>query len=171
MAQLIYSKGTQVRNDEYMTPKGAWEDIQMYIPGDKLIWEAFYGDGTSGQYLRELGFDVIHEDVDFYSRIPSADEICVSNPPFSGTQKILQRLVDIDMPFILILPSSKINTQYFRNIFANRSEPIQLIVPKKRISFRCLTETGTYEQSKSGAWFDCFYYCWKMDLPRDIMWL
>tara|TARA_R110000803_G_scaffold70809_2_gene133818 strand:+ start:300 stop:482 length:183 start_codon:yes stop_codon:yes gene_type:complete len=48
-------------NDEYMTRKSAWEDI----PTDKVIWECLYGDGKSGEYLRELGFEVLHEYIDF----------------------------------------------------------------------------------------------------------
>ena len=55
--------------DNYMTPKSAWEQIKHLIPNNKVIWEPFYGDGKSGEYLKELGFNVIHEDIvsgDFY---------------------------------------------------------------------------------------------------------
>ena len=52
-------------HDDYITPKSAWTDIQKYIP-KKKIWEAFYGDGKSGTYLKEMGFDVIHEPIDFF---------------------------------------------------------------------------------------------------------
>jgi hypothetical protein len=45
-------------NDHYMTQKSTWDMISMYIPRDKVLWEAFYGDGQSGNYLRELGFEV-----------------------------------------------------------------------------------------------------------------
>ena len=51
--------------DDCMTPKYAFEWIKQYIPNDKVIWEAFYGDGSSGDYLKELGFNVIHEPIDF----------------------------------------------------------------------------------------------------------
>ena len=44
------------KDDEYMTPKSAWEQIAPLIPTDKVIYEAFYGDGSSGAHLRELGF-------------------------------------------------------------------------------------------------------------------
>ena len=27
------------------------------------------------------------------------------------------------------------------------------------------------ENQKNRCNFDCFYYCWKMNLPRDIVWL
>jgi len=55
-----------LKHDDYMTPKYAWENIQKFIPKDKIIWEAFYGDGKSGNYLKELGFNVIHEPFDFF---------------------------------------------------------------------------------------------------------
>ena len=29
-------------NDEYYTPKIAWENIAQYLPKDKVIWESFY---------------------------------------------------------------------------------------------------------------------------------
>ena len=49
-----------------MTPDYAWENIKHIIPKDKQIWEAFYGDGKSGECLKRLGFDVIHKDIDFF---------------------------------------------------------------------------------------------------------
>ena len=42
-------------DDEYYTPKHVWEDISEVIPKDKVIWEAFKGDGRSADYLREMG--------------------------------------------------------------------------------------------------------------------
>ena len=55
-----------VKHDDYMTPFSAWKDVSAYIPRHLTLWEAFYGDGTSGHHLTELGFDVIYEDVDFF---------------------------------------------------------------------------------------------------------
>ena len=100
-----------IKHDDYMTPKSAWDNIKQYIPNDKVIWEAFYGDGTSGNHLTELGFNVIHEQVDFFEN--DLGEIIVSNPPFSLCKDIMNRLYGLDKPFILILPSSKINTDYY----------------------------------------------------------
>ena len=57
---------TFLKHDDYMTPKYAFENIAHLIPKDKIIWEAFYGDGKSGTYLTELGFNVIHEPIDFF---------------------------------------------------------------------------------------------------------
>ena len=68
-------------HDDYMTPKSAWQNIEMYIPKDKQIWESFYGDGTSAENLKELGFDVVSEPIDFYKE--DRGDIIVTNPPFS----------------------------------------------------------------------------------------
>ncbi len=43
-------------DNDWNTPKYAFDDIQHLIPKDKIIWEAFFGDGQSGKYLQELGF-------------------------------------------------------------------------------------------------------------------
>lgn len=155
---------TFLKHDDYMTPKLAWENIKEFIPQDKVIWEAFYGDGKSGEDLRELGFEVIHEPIDFFEN--DCGDIIVSNPPFSKCKNIMPRLKELDKPFILILPSSKIYTQYFRENFKNTESNLQIIIPRKRIQF---IKDGNELKNKCN--FDCFYYCYKMNLPRDILWL
>jgi hypothetical protein len=155
---------TFLKYDCYMTPKYAWENIQHIIPKDKIIWEAFYGDGKSGDHLKELGFNVIHNENDFFEN--NEGDIVVSNPPFTKVKEVLNRLVELDKPFILILPSSKINTQYVRNLFKDKDDKLQIIIPRKRIQF---IKNGNELQNKCN--FDCFYYCWKINLDRDIIWL
>jgi len=109
-----------------MTPKSAWENIKHFIPSNKVICEPFYGDGKSGIYLQELGFNVIHEPIDFFEE--DKGDIIISNMPFTKYKEILDRLFYIDKPFIMILPSSKINTQYFRKW---KDKGLQIIIPKK----------------------------------------
>lgn len=155
-----------LKHDDYMTPKYAWENIQQYIPKDKVIWEAFMGDGKSGEYLTELGFNVIHNDNDFFES--NEGEVIVSNPPFSKSKDIIKRLKELDKPFIIILPVSKICSQYFRD-FLNTE--LQIIIPRKRIHFDKQINGVTPEGFKNSCNFDCFYYCYKMNLPRDIIWL
>jgi hypothetical protein len=153
-------------HDDYMTPKYAWENIKHLIPKDKQIWEAFYGDGKSGSHLKELGFDVIHEEVDFFEN--NLGDIIVSNPPFSKSKMVFQRLAELDKPFIMIMPASKIFTSYVRENFKNKK--LQIIIPRKRIHFIKL-EDGKPVESKSSCNFDCFYYCYKMGYENDIIWL
>ena len=148
-------------HDDYMTPRYAWENIKQYIPKDKIIWEAFYGDGKSGDYIKDLGFNVIHEKIDFFKE--NKGDVIVSNPPFSQSKEIMKRLLILDKPFILLFPSSKINTQYFREW---KDKHLQIIIPRKRIQF---IKNGDELQNKCN--FDCFYYCYKINLEHDIIWL
>jgi len=168
-----FTTKTFLKHDDYMTPKSAWENIQHLIPKEKVIWESFYGDGESGKHLNSLGFDVIHEPIDFFDdeTLPEYD-ILISNPPFSLCKDIIKRLKTLDKPFILILPSPKINTSYFRETFKDEKEnPLQIIIPRKRIQFIKLVDGKVPNGYKSDCNFDCFYYCWKMNLERDITWL
>jgi hypothetical protein len=151
--------------DDYMTPKSAWEAITDYIPKDKVIWEPFYGNGDSGRFLREIGCgNVIHEPEDFFEN--NKGDIVVSNPPFSMKKEVLERLVQLQKPFILIMPSSTISYKYTRDIL---KDDIQIIIPKRRIQFLKL-ENGTLDQV-GRCNFDCFYFCYKIGLPRDIIYL
>ena len=154
------------KHDDYMTPKSVWEHIQHLIPKDKVIWEAFYGDGQSGKDLRELGFEVIHEPVDFFEN--DLGDMIVSNPPFSQSKEVMSRLKKLDKPFILILPTQKINTCYMRENYKNSE--LQIIIPRKRIQFIKFVD-GEKAESKNACSFDCYYYCYKMNFPRDIIWL
>lgn len=160
---------TFLKHDDYMTPKYAWENIQQYIPKDKVIWEAFYGDGKSGKYLEELGFKTIHQKIDFFKS--NKGDIVVSNPPFSKSKEVLNRLVELNKPFILILPASKICTQYVRSLFIDSNDKLQIIIPRKRIHFEKHIDGEVPENWSNKCNFDCFYYCWKIGLERDIIWL
>lgn len=158
---------TFLKHDDYMTPKSAWENIQHLIPKDKVIWEAFYGDGKSGEDLKDLGFNVIHEPVDFFET--NLGDMIVSNPPFSKSKEVMNRLEKLDKPFIIILPCSKITTSYFRKNFKNKG--LQIIIPRKRIHFTKLIDGKKPENWKNACNFDCFYYCYKMGFQNDLTWL
>jgi hypothetical protein len=152
---------TFLNYDDYMTPRHAWDNIKDFIPKDKVIWEPFYGDGKSGEYLRDLGFDVIHENEDFFEN--NKGEIVVSNPPFFFKKEILTRLKDLDKPFILIMPQNAINNNYIRESIPD----MQMIIPRRRIQFIKNGEDGHPKKCN----FDCFYYCYKIGLERDILFL
>jgi len=102
--------------DEYYTRKKAWEDIQHFIPSEKVMWEAFMLNSVSSSplYLQELGFQVDwNTSSDFFSQEKRENAVCVSNCPFSLKKELLQHLKQIDQPFILIISSTVLNTKYF----------------------------------------------------------
>ena len=83
----------------------------------------------------------------------------------------MPRLKELGKPFIIIMPSSKINTSYFREFQKDNPDPIQIIIPRKRIHFKKLVNGEPVEGWKNACNFDCFYYCWKIGLEQDITWL
>jgi len=161
---IMAALNTLAKHDDYMTPFYAWDNIKQFLPKDKVIWEAFYGNGKSGEYLEQLGHKVIHENIDFFEN--DKGDYIVSNPPFSLAKKVMPRLKKLNKPFVLIMPVSKMNTVYMRENFMNE---LQVIIPPKRINFDKMVN-GEIVETK-GANFDCYYYCYKMNLPKDMVWL
>jgi len=160
---------TFIKHDDYMTPKYVWENIIDYIPKDKVIWECFFGDGNSGKDMKELGLNVIHEEIDFFKN--NLGDILISNPPFSIKKEVFTRLKELDKPFIMICPSPCIITKYMRELFCNSEYPLQIIIPRKRINFLKKINGVVPENLKNCCNFDCFYYCYKINLEKDIIWL
>ena len=151
-------------SDNYITNKYEWERIKDYIPTDKIIWSPFYCDGKQKDYFKELGHDIIHEDKDFFSYTPEYD-ILIDNPPFSKKNEILNKLSELDKAFILICPSMMLSYKYFQTNFKDKN--IQLIIPYKRMNFKHLNST----KKNYSPPFASFYYCYKMNLPKDIIFL
>jgi hypothetical protein len=150
-------------SDNYATNKGGWEIIKKYIPTDKKIWAPFYCDGKQKEYFKEMGFDIIHEDKDFFSYVPEYD-IIVDNPPFSKYRSVFERLKEIDKPFIIIIFSKLIITKWFQQMFKDH---LQIIFPYTRPTFTHLNNPKKGYTPPYGA----VYCCYKMNLPKDIIFL
>jgi hypothetical protein len=128
--------------DEYYTRKKAWEDIQGFIPSEKVLYEAFMLNSLSSSplYLQELGFKVEwNTSHDFFQQEKRENALVVSNSPLSLKKEVLQHLKQIDQPFISIISSTVLNTKYFLETFGN-DKRIQLII----------------------------YLCWQIGLEFDI---
>ena len=150
-------------SDNYITNKKDWEKIKEYIPKDKVIWSPFYCDGKQKEYFKDMGYDIIHEDKDFFSYTPEYD-IMVDNPPFSKKKEILTRIKEIDKPFILIIPSVMLCYKYFQNYF---KDDLQIIISLNRIKFRHINSTNKNYTPPYAS----FYFCYKMKLEKDLIFI
>ena len=150
-------------SDNYATDKIGWEIIKDYIPKDKVLYAPFYCDGKQKQYFNEMGFNIIHEDEDFFSFNPEYDLI-IDNPPFSKMKEICFKLKEIDKPFIIIAFSKVILMKWFQKLFKDH---LQIIIPFSRPTFTHLTNPKKGYTPPYGV----MYYCYKMNLERDIIWL
>jgi hypothetical protein len=150
-------------SDNYITNGDEWKRIKEYIPKNKIIWSPFYCDGKQKEYFADMGFDIIHEDKDFFSYEPKYD-IIIDNPPFSKKREVLVRLKELDKPFILIAPSMMLSYKYFKELFKDH---IQIIIPEKRICFKNLNS----DKKNYTPPFASFYFCYKMNLSKDIIFI
>ena len=105
---------------------------------------------TNGHHLAELGFDVIYEDIDY--------------PPFSELPRVFARLRELGKPFVVIMPCSTLTTRYFRDPFPD----IQVIVLGGASSSG---SWWTAWRCRAGGAADCLYFCWRLGLPRDVVFL
>ena len=149
-------------SDNYITNKIEWERIKDYIPNNKVIWSPFYCDGKQKDYFKEMGFNIIHEDEDFFQN--NKGDIIIDNPPFSKKKEIFTRLKELDKPFILVCPSMMLSYKYFQELF---KDDIQIIVPFKRINFKHLNST----KKNYSPPFASFYFCYKMNLDKDLIFI
>ena len=149
-------------SDNYMTNQVDWERIKEYIPTDKQIWSPFYGDGKQKEYFADMGFDIIHNDEDFFEN--NHGEQIVDNIPFSKKKEILVRLKELGKPFILICPSMLLSYKYFQELY---KDDIQIIIPHKRINFKHINS----EKRNYSPPFASFYFCYKMNLPKDLLFI
>ena len=84
---------------------------------------------------------------------------------FSELPRVLARLREFGKPFVVIMPCSTLTTRYFRDLF----QDIQVIVPRRRIQFRKLVDGVEVPSGRCS--FDCLYFCWRLGLPRDVVFL
>ena len=79
-------------SDNYETNKEVWKLITPYIPPNKKIWSPFYCSGKQKEIFKELGYDILHENKDFFSYTPEYD-IIIDNPAFSKIRNEFKRLI------------------------------------------------------------------------------
>lgn len=165
-----YSKSLKQMNDDddYTTPLQIWSNIKEYLPkADTVIWEAFFNKHSkSAEHLRSLGCSVVYEDIDFYEN--DIGDCIVTNPPFSDKTNVINRLYELDKPFIITIPIHSLSARYIKNKFKNK---LQIIMPDTRMHFEKMDSITGEMQILKKTPFDTIYVCYKMDLPRDILWL
>ena len=147
--------------DNYTSPIKIWKDIIKYVPKDKKIWSPFFCDGMQKQIFKDLGYDIIHNDEDFFEN--DRGEIIIDNIPFSKCKEVCVRLKELDKPFVIILPNHTLMYKRFQRPFKDH---LQIIIPDKRMKFKNFSNNEL-----SNLPFDCYYFCYKMNLPTDLIWL
>ena len=153
------------RSDEFQTPKEAIYPLLPYLKKNWIIWECAWGGGSLAKHLEEKGFKVVAKGDDFINDIYIGgikDVDCIiTNPPYSKKEGFLQRCYELEKPFALLMPLTALEGKKRGELY--KKYGIQLIIPNKRINF--ITPSG----KGSGAWFQVAWFCYKLNLPKDLM--
>ena len=158
---------------EYYTTKKMWDNISHLIPKNKKIWEACMLNSSSKsiQYLRELGFEVVgNKEWDCFEK--DEGDIIITNIPFTGEIKIkiLERFLELDKPFIIILNSLNIYTAWFRELFKDNLNDIQLIIPRGKILFEEKINEEIVPCKKEASFYACSL-AYKLEIPNKDLFL
>ena len=90
-------------------------------------------------------------------------EACMLNSHKSKSPEYLE-------PFILILNSLNIYSNYMRDILKDNMKHLQFIIPKGKIHFDKLLENGDLSHVKNTSFY-CIYLCYKMNISNEDLWL
>jgi len=152
-------------NDNYCSYPDLFIKIKEYIPKDKIIYDPFYCDGQIKKTFEEMKVKkIIHEDTDFFNTIDNIDyDIIISNMPFSKRKKILEVLHKKNKPFILTLFPRVLSCKWFLDLFGDNN--LQLIIPKQRS--KCYNPSNKKDNYTPPN--GMFYFCWKMNLEKDLI--
>ena len=152
--------------DDYYTPKWVWEKVIHLIPKDKVIWEACMlnaVESKSMEILTELGYKVVGDtswDI-LTCEIPDCD-IIVTNIPFETSIKkaILKRLYEIGKPFLIIMNSCNVFSNYFYELIDR--ENTQIVIPCGKLHY---CKNGALEKKNTS--FYSVFIAYKMNLSNS----
>jgi hypothetical protein len=163
-------------NTKHFAEAKALNNILKYLPKNKLIWNCWEENPDIKWQRLPANFTSIGMDL-FANQCYETDnaELILCFREFGESERTMDRLLELDIPFITLLPTQKIGTKYMRK-WADKK--LQIIVPNSRVKFdryvygKLEVQTNKKDPSKkaplAGANFDCFYYCYGLNLPNDI---
>lgn len=144
-------------SDELYTPDYAFDILKNYISKDKIIFECAVGSGKLKNKIERESYTVITSN-DFFNEYPKYD-IIVTNPPYSQKDKFIEECYRRGKPFALLLPITALEGIKRQKMYNKYG--IQILFPEKRIDFN----------GKKAVWFYTAWFCWKLNLPKDLMFI
>lgn len=152
------------------------EDIINFLNISKLnkiktIWCPFDNNNSNFvRVLKEQGFNIINSHIsegkDFYNYLPDKKiDLILSNPPFRGKQKTLERIKELNIPFALIYGIQCFNSGGFVKELKN-FDNLQMIFLTKRIKF--FKDYENQNVKLPNPTFHSMWICNGLGLEKDI---
>lgn len=184
---MINTINIMTKNDEcYTKYEDALElvkNIEKYYPNKNIkIWCPFccnlgskvfvYEKGSIPNALVKKGYsNLICTANDFYSYSKewvkeNKIDLIIDNPPFSKRTQLLEKLISLDIPFIILQGAQ----QWFSNQkciwwLSDYSQYVSLLLPNKRLSFNRPNQPN----QKTNPAFFSFWLCYKTNLPNGFI--
>ena len=171
---LIYGEGVYKRKpmDFYPTPVNVTEVLvrfleskEMLFPGKSVVWEPACGDGAMCEVFADhniffIASDIRHTDfadahgnggIDFLNADrPLGVDMIITNPPFNVSEAFINKCMDHEMPFALLLKS-----QYWHSMKRTR------LFYKRRPKYVCpLTWRPSFEGKGKSSLMDFIWTIW-----------
>lgn len=155
MIQAAIDRMLNGANDEIYTPEEAVLPILPYLNKNLTYWECTdYGDSRITKVLREHGFKVVANKIDFLKDKPDFEyDAIITNPPYSIKDDFIERAIELRKPTIFLLPITALEGRRRHDLY-NKLGSFGLCVFDKRINFLNQKKSNYFNTS----WF--FLNCW-----------
>lgn len=162
--------GNNRSSDETLTLKYAVEPLVKYLKAKNFntimcpfsLWHSKYV-----EVLKENGFKVAYNDgcSDFFDLtkeelIEKKIDCIVDNPPFSLKDKIIERLYDLDVPFVILLPQNSLQGKGRTSLYIKHG--LEYLGFDSRICFYTKSKNPLYSPETKDSQPE---YIWK---PEDF---
>lgn len=135
-------------SDFYPTPPEVTKALLDFLgvpPENTTIWEPACGEGHMVRQMEDMGYTVIGTDIQSGSDFLTVDEPCkydwiITNPPFSLSEKFIERCIELQKPFALLLKSQYWHAKKRMTLY-NRKPPTYVLPLTWRPDF-CFGQRG-----------------------------
>lgn len=132
----------------------------MGIDNTKVIWCPFDTEESAFvKVLKDRGYKVIHSHIslgqDFYNYEPQEHyDLILSNLPFNGKRKLVERCIELNKPFALIFGIQCFNSGAFTATL-NRLEDLKFVFVPNRMKFH----KGVEDEKLTAPSFHSMWIC------------
>lgn len=179
MAHDVYKDMRIARDECYTTHNEAIKMVNYILENgivthDQIIWLPFDNEFSNiYKALISRGYNVVMTNLengqDFYIYEPERWDIIITNPPFSGRTKLMNRLMQFNKPFIILQATQMFNNQFAVNYLCEFSDDFKFLLPRSRMSFLTYKEDeNIIRNDRNGASFYSFWLCYKTTLKKPF---
>ena len=149
---------------EYYTPRNAIIPLLEIVPKDKTIWcPADTKESEIVKVFKENNYKVIYSHIwnnqDFFEYEPKEHyDIIITNPPFKGKRKWVERAKNLNKEFLFLMPNTIFTQECLIRILFNLKNPFFSSFNKRIKFIRNDWDTVTAQPFFSVHWIGNFKY-------------